>query len=355
MRSLPSREKSDPDSSKKHIHSAVFAELISFITDMKAEESESPVFKLKDLCTLYSDRLRVLGVDDDCVHSTRLKDKICKSIPQLQAFNQGKNVLLAFKSDIGQALADVCEDHSDEDALCLAKASRLIRQELFDGQKDFNGSFDAGCEEQSVPASLLTLVRLIIEGPSINHQADAMSKHPALSIAQLIKFNSVKHRRESSMTLKRHRTCMETPLPIYIGAMVYAKTRKKSVVNKLFDLGLSISYDRVLKLTNEISSSVCNFYELQDVVCPPQLHRGLFTTAAVDNIDHNPSSNTSTDSFHGTAISLFQHPTNLIVTTPIAQIRLPETSGSTANSAKPQLPMWYSNVPPFLLITCVHH
>ena len=35
----------------------------------------------------------------------------------------------------------------------------------------------------------------------------------------------------------------------------------------------------------------------------------MFTTAAVDNIDHNPSSTTSSDSFHGTAISLVQHPT----------------------------------------------
>jgi hypothetical protein len=34
----------------------------------------------------------------------------------------------------------------------------------------------------------------------------------------------------------------------------------------------------------------------------------VFTTAAVDNIDHNPSSTTSKSSFHGTGISIFQHP-----------------------------------------------
>ena len=37
------------------------------------------------------------------------------------------------------------------------------------------------------------------------------------------------------------------------------------------------------------------------------LRLGLFSTAAVDNIDHNPSSTTAKDSFHGTGISLFQH------------------------------------------------
>lgn len=38
------------------------------------------------------------------------------------------------------------------------------------------------------------------------------------------------------------------------------------------------------------------------------MHGSVFTTAAVDNIDHNPSSSTAKGSFHGTAISLFQHP-----------------------------------------------
>ena len=42
---------------------------------------------------------------------------------------------------------------------------------------------------------------------------------------------------------------------------------------------------------------------------PLNLKKNLFTTAAVDNIDHNPSSATTSDSLHGTGISLFQHRT----------------------------------------------
>ena len=42
-------------------------------------------------------------------------------------------------------------------------------------------------------------------------------------------------------------------------------------------------------------------------MCPPNMRRGLFTIAAVNNIDHNPSSATAKDSFHGTGISLMQH------------------------------------------------
>lgn len=44
-----------------------------------------------------------------------------------------------------------------------------------------------------------------------------------------------------------------------------------------------------------------------DCVCPPNLKQGLFTTAAVDNIDHNPRSTSANYSFHGTGISIIQH------------------------------------------------
>ena len=43
---------------------------------------------------------------------------------------------------------------------------------------------------------------------------------------------------------------------------------------------------------------------------PSQSDDGLFTTAVIDNIDHNPSSTTATDALHGKGISLSQHPRN---------------------------------------------
>ena len=54
--------------------------------------------------------------------------------------------------------------------------------------------------------------------------------------------------------------------------------------------------------------SIIDCFERDAVVSSPQLRTGLFTTGQVENIYHNPSSITSTDSFHGTAHSLCQHP-----------------------------------------------
>ena len=65
-----------------------------------------------------------------------------------------------------------------------------------------------------------------------------------------------------------------------------------------------------MQISADLGNSVCAQFEDDGVVCPSKLKKSLFTTGSVDNIDHNPSSRTAKDSFHGTAISLTEHPTN---------------------------------------------
>ena len=72
----------------------------------------------------------------------------------------------------------------------------------------------------------------------------------------------------------------------------------------------------------------------------------LFTTAAVDNIDHNPSSTTAKGSLHGTGISLFQHPSENSYREDCGVIILAKT---VQTKKLTPLPDQYSNVPPSVL------
>ena len=58
---------------------------------------------------------------------------------------------------------------------------------------------------------------------------------------------------------------------------------------------LAISYDRVLQISTDLANIVCRLYEEEGVVYPPNLKKCVFTTAAVDNLDHNLSSTTASD------------------------------------------------------------
>ncbi len=61
-------------------------------------------------------------------------------------------------------------------------------------------------------------------------------------------------------------------------------------------------------MSADLANSAISHFERVGSVCPPTLNTGVFTTSAVDNIDHDPSATSAHGSFHGTGISLFQHP-----------------------------------------------
>ena len=167
---------------------------------------------------------------------------------------------------------------------------------------------------------------MLLNGCTIENQ-DSQS---CLTISQTIVFNCNRQSKSSH----HHSRKFEPPLPLYLGLKMHAQTRSKKIVSELYRLGLSVSYDRILELENQIATSVCNSINETSLVCPHQLRHGLFTVGALDNLDRNPSSTTSKESFHGTSIiSLFQFPTLCIE-------GLPQPTVNTVSAAKklPKLP-----------------
>ena len=149
-------------------HGIVLAELISYIEESRAESKSVLVFKMTKLSEMYTSRLKQLGiVQPGALHSTRLKDRILASIPSLRAYKQGRDTLLAFDSDIGTALQQVCEDDKDTNANYLAKAATIVRKKMLATKSTFKGTFQRQCQENSVPSSLVSLVKMILYGPNI--------------------------------------------------------------------------------------------------------------------------------------------------------------------------------------------
>ncbi len=105
----------------------------------------------------------------------------------------------------------------------------------------FSGSFDAQCQEKSVPVSLLALVSMVLYGTNITTQTSSeFTPQPALTLSQLLQYNCLVRQRQTATTT-RHSQDRETLLPIYLGIMIHKKTRKWALVDTLFNLGLCIS------------------------------------------------------------------------------------------------------------------
>ena len=77
----------------------------------------------------------------------------------------------------------------------------------------------------------------------------------------------------------------------------------------LYEHGLAISYARVLEISAQLGEAAVSKYVEDELVCPTFLRRRLFITAAMDNIDDNPTAKTAATSFHGTSTTVFQHQT----------------------------------------------
>lgn len=196
----------------------------------------------------------------------------------------------------------------EEDALILAKAAKIIRKDILNhtGFK-FTGSFSERCQEISLPSSLKSLISMIMNGSNLKGQEKCESQ-ACLTMGQGILYNT-KKKATPTARMTRHSPEREPPLPIYIGLNVHVQTRSKQLVQQLNHMGISISYDQVIQIEDWLAKATCERFEVDGVVVPACLRKGLFTVGALDNLDYDPSSTTSVGSFHGTGISMFQLPT----------------------------------------------
>ncbi|VDI22412.1 Hypothetical predicted protein [Mytilus galloprovincialis] len=220
-------------------HGIALAELVSFIEESRSEDNVAPVFKMSDLSKMYGNRLEKMGAEQEGrVHSTRLKNRLLTYVPDIEAYKQGRENLLAFKDDIGPALRRACEEDFDSNYMQIYKAVKIVRSDMMATSSEFNGTFAADCQEKSVPRSLLTLVNMLLYGPDIT--TDSFSQE-TLSIAQMLIFNSHKRIQKSN----RHAKSRETPSQMYLGIVIHCQTRKRGLIDKMYKLGLSVSYDRI--------------------------------------------------------------------------------------------------------------
>lgn len=298
----------DSNVSEEIVEARAFAELISYMET--ASERGGNIFKLSDLHNLYVKRLHDLNIDKT-VNKTRLKQRILSQfLDELQEQTDGKNTLLVFNENIKSLLKESLTSRDVlKETLDLTRVVKAIRKDMFELEGfQFSGSFPPRCQQTSVPPTLLCLVSMMLNGTNIDDQEEEVSQ-ACLTIAQLILFNSKK--KSSNVHVKNTRSCLnrEPPLPLYVGLSIHTQTRSKKIVNKLSQLGLSVSYNRVESLTNGIATALCSKFRSEGIVCPLNMKSGVFTVGALDNIDHNPSSTTAQGSFHGTGISIFQFPT----------------------------------------------
>ncbi|VDI63778.1 Hypothetical predicted protein [Mytilus galloprovincialis] len=111
------------DSSENGIHGIVLAELIVYIEESRKDWDVIPIFKLADLTRMFTSRIKQFG---------------------LNTYATTKNY--------------------DDEALLLSKVAQIVRKDMIAMQYILNGTFETGCQQNSVPQLFKTLVGMILGG-----------------------------------------------------------------------------------------------------------------------------------------------------------------------------------------------
>ena len=236
-------------------------------------------------------------------HSTRFKDHLLNLLPEWSEYSQGKDIFISNKSKVADLLAKAHDSQIDQgDALLLMRAAVILRKCCLHKQEPFSGTFSPDCLISPVPQELRSFVNIILQGPSIlREQRNVEADEPehgrdnvACTISQLLIYNTygdTHHGHATQTNTIRHGKDHETPILLYQGLNMHGDARLKKQIENAHELGMSVSYDRVMDVKRAIARAVCKCHAddgVITVVLPTNLRSNVFTTYDVDNLDsHN--------------------------------------------------------------------
>ena len=155
----------------------------------------------------------------------------------------------------------------------------------------FNNYFPADYQKASVPIQLQILCSLLTDGCDLQIKGLTQSSK---TIAQLVTHSS------SVTSLRRPVKERETPVPVYVGLKLYASLRTKTVIQRFFSFGLSLSYDRRLPICNNISLNMLKKYDLEGAFVATL---ETSTIIAKNNVDLNATSSKVKKHFNGISMT----------------------------------------------------
>ena len=122
----------------------------------------------------------------------------------------------------------------------------------------------------------------------------------ACTISQLLISNAIKYTTNTQILYQTRDR--ETPMPLYMGLKLHAHDRLKNLIREFHQLGLTVSYARIMDVRRRFARAVSNRFKDEGVVVPTNCKRGIFSTATTDNIDVSGRTD-----MHGTSITLIGH------------------------------------------------
>ena len=191
---------------------------------------------------------------------------------------------MVFEEDVDAALDTACGIDCDSDSVHLACAAQIVRHQMFRKAKPING-FPERCQEEYS----FTSARPCEHDSRVSQNQRPDGRLNPCSTCSCPNIEVLQHQAQVDtwhvISQRQAQHCTGDPVPIYIGMLLHTHIRKRTH-RQAVTPGFSKSYD-LLQLPTQMGKSVCQQFHREQVVSPPTMRGKVFTTAAIDNIDHN--------------------------------------------------------------------
>ena len=168
--------------------------------------------------------------------------------------------------------------------------------------------------KEHYPEELYCFFRWIIIGPNPTLSTEEKNQEVhkrSMALVQSTVSACLTKRQIENKKSEIIKSSREMPLQLAVGIAIHQAVRSKLLVNMLQGFGLSVEYNRLLRVEAQIEASVLKRMEENGgLFLPPDIVRGRHVFFAIDNIDFAEDTYDGRNTLHGTAMAIYQkcHP-----------------------------------------------
>ena len=173
--------------------------------------------------------------------------------------NESERVTIKSTRDFAIQQSEGSIDVSDQEMKTLFEAAKFLRRSISQCKNwVFTGSFQ-DLNSNHLAKELYSFCRWLISGPSTDINANNKSNEihkRAMSLAQTAVSMFLTDRQKSNTKSKVIKSSRDMPQQLAVGLALRQSIRSKEIVNMLHGFGMSVEYNRLLRIEAQIEQSV---------------------------------------------------------------------------------------------------
>ena len=296
---------------------AEIAAKIEFLTATEVALRNGEILKMSDLQSAYQSILEQNGVESMTCNRKVLKELIKTETDEVQfhrpeRVNESDRVTIKDTRDVAVQLSEKVEQQRDmrEEMKTLYDAA-LLRRKCISKTKQwvFEGSLETFSKD-NFPEELYCFFRWVINGPNatLSTEDKYQEVHKrAMSLVQSTMSMCLTERQVGNKKSELLKSAREMPQQVAVGIAIHQAVRSKQLVNMLHGFGLSVEYNRLLRVEAQIESNVLKrMEESNGLFLPPDIGKGRHVFFAIDNVDFAEDTYDGRNTLHGTVKAIYQ-------------------------------------------------